>query len=370
MTKRILSALLAALLILCALTPALAEETAEAPDLAALYPAAPITLADYTELYTQMMTEYVDPEYARNTAWHLVSLPDGSIVLTDGIHFEGIFVISLTVEGPYVKSIRVSWPYDGTNAQEAFNFYSSWCVIAAAPLAMRDGTPFTDAVSIIAADLERVMHARSALETHTVCGMEARMGRTTGEYGTVTMTYTFHREPEALPRPSGDDLTAVSAQAYMQALDAYYLGLMGEPFVWTNPEDWLGGTLVAGDCLGDIPALMIIEDKLAMLMVSMPRYPDDIQGDCDTMHVFARLCCLPLLTASGMTTEQAEAAWALWVEESHFPALLSSALTGTPCTTWFYGFPVQVDADGERISFTMFTSLAGQLIIPEGEMTE
>ena len=370
MTKSILTALLAALITLCTMTPALAEAPEAAPDVTQLYPAAPITLAEYTALYTSAMEEFIDPAYGEYAVWHLAALPDGTVVLTDGLHSNGTYVLALTVEGPYVKSIRVSRPADDANAQQNASMFFSWCVMAATPIPMRDGVPFADAMNIAHAGLLGVIYATDAPEARAVCGMQAEMVTTSGPDGTLTMTYTFHREPEPLPRPAGADLTTVSAQGYMQALDAYFLSQMGEPFAWTIPEEFMGGTLVAGDCLADIPALLIADDQLAMLMVSMPRYRDDLQGDYDTMRAFSRLCCLPILTAGGMTPEEAEAAWAVWVEESHFPALLTSALSGTPCTTWFYGFPMQMDADGERVNLTLFTPTAGKLILPEGEMTE
>lgn len=360
-----LFALLTALCLMLTACPAPAEAPEAAPDMAQLYLAAPITLADYVALYTSAMVAYVDPAYGERAVWHLELLPDGSVVLTDGLHSNGTYILALTVEGPYVKSIRVSRPYDDANVEENTSMFFSWCVMAATPIPMRDGVPFTEAINIAHAGLADLMNAVDAPETYSVCGMQAEPGRTSGPDSTITMTYTFHREPESLPRPSGDDLTAVSAQAYMQAMDAYYLTQMGEPFVWTNPEEWLGGTLIAGDCLSDIPALMIVDEQLAMMMISMPRYENNGSADYETIRGLARLCCLPILTAGGMTAGEAETAWALWVEESHFPALLASALNGSPCITWFYGFPMQIDADGERINLTLYTPLTGQLILPE-----
>lgn len=362
-----LLALISALIMLAAALPALAED---APDMAALCPAAPITLAEYTALFTQMMEACVDPEYSQYATWKVATLPDGSIVATDGVTIGGVAIVSVTVEGAYVKRIRVAWPYDGTNAQEAFNFYSSWCVIAAVPVRMRDGLTFDDALAAVESDFTAVMHKTSARDVVPVAGMEAQMGRTTGEGAAVTMTYTFHQEPAKLPQPAGGDLTVTSATAYMAAFEADFLALMGEPLIWTNPEEWLGATLIAGDSLMDIPALMIVDDQLAMLMVSMPMYEDNPGLNHDTMRAFAQLALVPLLKAGGMSPEEAEAAWAQWVTEAHFPALLVSAQSGTPCTTTFHGFRVMISMEDDRFSLSLASPLVRELDIPEGDVTE
>lgn len=334
MLRRILCAVMALCLLLSAL-PAAAED---APDMAALYPAAPITLADYTTLYTQMMTDYVDPAYAEKTGWHLVRLPDGAVVVTDGVEKNGVYNVCLTVEGSYVTSIRVAWPYDGTNAQEAFDMYSSFCIMAAMPLALREGMPFEDAMAIVWDNLMAVMNSTSALDVTPVCGMQAQMGRTTGEYGAVTMTYTFHQPAAHLPAPSGKDLTGISAQGYMSALDAYGLSLTDAPLRWTQPEEWLGCTLIAVDSLGDAPALLIREDRIALLSTLTPPLPDDPTEAFHMAKAMTFLTLVPILMADGMTQEEAIAAIEAWWIEAHFTSRLASTLAGTHNGTTFYGY--------------------------------
>lgn len=334
MKNRILSALLA----LCVLLSALPVAAEDASDMAALYPAAPITLADYTALYTQMMTDHIDPAYDEKTGWHLVRRPDGAIVVTDGVEKDGVHAITLTVEGSYVTAIRVAWPYDGANAQAAYDMYLSICIMAAMPLALREGMPFEEAMNAVWDDLMAVMNSTSARDATPVCGMRAQMGRTTGEFGAVTMTYTFHQPATHLPAPAGEDLTGISAQGYMSALDAYGLSLTDAPLRWTKPEEYLGCTLIAVDSLGDAPALLIREDRIALLSTLTPPLTGDPTEAFTMAKAMTFLTLVPILMADGMTQEESIAAIEAWWIEAHFTSRLASTLNGTPNGTTFYGY--------------------------------
>lgn len=368
MINRILSALLALTLLLC--VPAMAET----PEDASVFTAFPLTVDEYTTLYTEAMTAYVDPNYSEYAAWHLVQLEDGSIVLTDGISFDGMYIVKLNVEGAYVKSIVVSYPYDGTNAQESYEMFRTWAVMAATPVCMRDGLSFYD--SLTAADEDFVANASrtSDLEAAPICGMEAQWSRTLGENGAVHMTYTFHRDPALLELPSGDDLTGVSAEGYMRALDEFAGGFLGEELVWTVPEEWLGCTLYAVDSLSDVPALMVMDDQIAVIMVALDMYADDPQGNFDAMRVFSYLSMMPLLTAQGLTPEEAEEAYDRWEHESCWRALIASALSGTACRTEFFGFDVRLAAYPEdetpHFSLHLITDRYWEIEVPEEEGTE
>ena len=365
MLHRILSALLA-LMLLCA--PALADD---APD-ASAYPALPLTVDEYTTLYTGAMTGFVDPHYSEYAVWHLVQQEDGSVVLTDGIGFDGVYIVKLHIEGAYVKSIVVSYPYDGTNAQENYEMFRSWGVIAATPVYMRDGLSFYDALSAADKDFVALASRTNVWDVIPVCGMEAQWSRTTGENGAVHITYTFHQEPAAIGQPTGDDLTAVSAGGYMRALDDFAGGMLDQRLIWTDPEEWLGCTLYAVDSLGDTPALMVRDDLISTLMVSIPMYPGDPQESFTAMQAFAYLSMMPVLTASGMTGEEAEAAFDRWETESHWRTLLASALSGTDCRTEFFGFDLRLSADREANRFTLhlITDRYWEIELPAEEASE
>lgn len=368
MINRILSALLALTLLLCA--PAMAEET---PDTSA-FTAFPLTVDEYTTLYTQAMTEFVDPQYSEYAVWRLVQLEDGSVVLTDGVGFDGVYIVKLNIEGAYVKSIVVSYPYDGTDAQENYEMFRTWAVMAATPVYMRDGLSFYDSLTAADKDFVAFAHRTDAWDVIPVCGMEATLSRTTGEHDAVHMTYTFHRDPAPLERPSGDDLTGISAEGYMRALDDFAGGLLGEELVWTLPEEWLGCTLYAVDSLSDAPALMVMDDQIAVIMVALDMYPDDPQGNFDAMKVFSYLTMTPLLMAQGLTPEEAEEAYDRWEYESCWRALIASALSGTACRTEFYGFDVRLAAYPEdetpHFSLHLITDRYWEIEAPEEEGSE
>lgn len=367
MLNRILCALLA-LTLLCA--PAMAET----PEDASAFTAFPLSVDEYTTLYTEAMTEYVDPNYSDYAVWQLVQLEDGSVVLTDGIGFDGVYIVKLNIEGAYVKSIVVSYPYDGTNAQENYEMFRSWCVMAATPVYMRDGLAFNSALSVIDREFVALASRTNAREVIPICGMEAQWGRTTGEHGAVHMTYTFHRDPAPLERPSGDDLTGVSAEGYMRALDEFAGGFLGEELVWTVPEEWLGCTLYAVDSLSDVPALMVMDDQIAVIMVALEMYPDDPQGNFDAMNVFSYLTMMPLLMAQGLTTEEAQEDYDRWEYESCWRALIASALSGTKCRTEFFGFDVRIAAYPEdetpHFSLHLITDRYWEIEAPEEEVAE
>lgn len=361
MFRRILSVLLSlALMTGCS---ALADGAAESP-----YPAQPITLAEYTALYTQMMNTYVDPTYADKTGWHLVRLPDGSVVVTDGVSSGGVYAVALTVEGSYIKSIRVAWPYDGTNTQQVYDLYTSMCIMAAMPLAMRDGTPFEEAMTVVWDDLTGVLNSRSANDVTPVCGMQAEMGRTTGEYGAVTMTYTFHQPAQPLPAPAGTDLTGISAEGYMAALDEYGLSLTDTPLIWTQPEEWLGCTLIGVDNFGDTPALLIRDDRIALLTTLTPPLPDDPTEAFTMTKAMTYLTLVPILVTDGMTEEEAITAIEVWWTEAHFTARLASTLAGTANKTTFYGYDLytRLLEDGS-IRLQLHTPLTSQIDFSQAE---
>ena len=366
-TRRILSALLA-LCLLAGAFPALAQT---APD-ASAYPALPLTTDEYITLYTQAMTEFVDPQYSSYGVWRLVQLADGSVVLTDSIGFDGVYIIKLHVEGAYVKSIVVSYPYDGTNAQENYEMFRSWAVMAAAPVYMRDGLSFYDALDAADQDFVALASRTDVWEVIPVCGMEAQWGRTTGENGAVHITYTFHQEPAALEAPTGEDLTGVSAEGYMRALDDFAGEMLDQQLVWTTPEEWLGCTLYAVDSLGDAPVLMVKDDLISTLMVSIPLYTDDPQSSFTAMQAFAYLSMAPLLIAGGMTAEEAEEAFERWESESHWRTLLASALCGTDCRTEFFGFDLRLSAEPEanRFNLHLLTDRYWEIEVPAEEAAE
>lgn len=342
MLKRSLCVLLA----LCLLTaPALADSGS-----AGNYPALPITLEEYTSVHTDNMTRYIDPNYSEYGVWQLIEQEDGTVVVTDGINQKGVYYVTLKVQGAHVKSITVSYPYLSDDPQQTTEMLQSWAVMSLAPVLMHDGVDFWDA--LVQADAEFVAWTRDM--ALPVCGMEASMNRTTGENSAVSVTFTFRQPRAELPLPAGEDLTQVSAEGYMRALDDYALSVLDQNLIWTKPEEWLGCTLYAVDSLRDVPTLMVQDDKLVTLMVSMPLYEGQPQLSFDTAAALTRLSLVPLLTAGGMTEDEAIAAVSLWEEEVHFPALLTSGLSGVKCETEFYGFQVIIDG-GESLNIHLLT---------------
>ena len=366
MMKRILSAVLAMLLALSML-PAFAETT---DDLSTPFYAAPITLQEYRDVFQRMMVENITPDFEQYDPWQLVTLEGGHTALANGQIADGVYNIALTVEGSYVKSIRIAWLYEMSNPQESYGLYFTWCMLGAIPLLMRDGIPFDVALEMTYAELGNVVS--STAEAGSMCGMQAVMGVVVypgmEDTPVLTMTYTFHREPEILPTPSGKDLTALSAEEYMRAMDDYALSHIGEPLRWTTPEEWLGCTLIGVDSLGDTPALMIIDDQIALL-TTLAR---PISGDVAETYSFVKgltfLTLVPLLTADGMTEEEAIAAVEAWWLEAHFTARIISALSGVPTRTSFYGYTMTVDMleDG-TVRLQLATPLASQIDLSQLE---
>lgn len=357
--KKLLSLLSAITLLLTALTPALARSGD-----AAEYPARPITLAEYTSVYQNNMFLYVDPSYPEYTAWQLIEQADGTVVVTDGMCYQGVYYVTLTVQGAHVKSITVTYPYLPENLQETTDMLQSLCAIALAPVLMHDGVAFWDALQ--QADAEFVAWSRDM--ALPVCGMQAVMTRTTGENSALSVTFTFRQPRAELPLPTGEDLTHVSAQGYMRALDDYALSLLDQHFVWTKPEELAGCTLYAVDSNRDVPALLIREDEILVLMVAFEPYEGQPQLTFDVAEALTHLTLVPLLTAGGMTEDEAIAAVALWEEESHFPALLTSALSGVKCETEFYGFRVIINVD-KGLSIHLSTDAYWELEYDPGEAT-
>lgn len=351
MKNRILSALLALCMTLSAL-PALAE-TADS--------FRPITLAEYVELYTHAMFLYIDPAYPDKAAWYLTQQEDGSIVMSDGVSIGGEFVVTLTADGPWVASICVSYPGDPSDPN-AFDRFRSWSVLAAAPLLTRDGVNFHDALTLIDRDFTDHVNASTALDAPAVAGMTARIST---DGGRLRVCYTLPGTSADLPIPAGGDLTGVSAQGYMHALDEYALSALQQRLVWTEPEEWLGCTLLAVDNLGDIPVMMVIDDRIALLSIVMPAYPGRPQETHYTALAFLQLTLVPLLVAGGMTEAEAVAAFERWESEGHIRALMTSAMCGNRCSTTFYGFQVDLEYTGESFNIHFETPLTGQIDLTE-----
>jgi len=357
--KRLLALALSLLMMLTCTAPALAESQQSA-DPAVLYPARPVLADDYIRTYTEIMSLYVDPGYSEYGVWHLAPAADGSIVLTDGIAaMDGMHLLQIVPKNGFVESIIITYPYFYDDVQRTSDMFASWSVMTAVPVAMLSGMDFDAALERCSADFWGLASRRSVYDVCPIAGMEAAMNRTTGQNSTVTMTYTFHVQAPPLPVTSGEDITgSLSAEGYMRAFDDYSAALLGGTLVWTKPEEFLGCTLMAIDSLDDSPSLMILDDRIAMLMLHVSYNPEKPQDSFDLMVGMAQLSLTPMLMEQGMTQEEAEAAYKQWEKEACFRAGLSSALCGTPFRTDFYGFDVSIDRDGSSLSISMFSPLA------------
>lgn len=371
--KRLLALALSLLMLLTCAAPVLAESQQSA-DPAVLYPAQPVLVDDYIRTYTEIMSLYVDPGYSEYGVWRLAPAADGSVVLTDGIAaMDGMHLLQIVPKNGYVDSITVTYPYLYDDVQRTSDMFASWSVMAAVPVAMLSGMDFDAALERCSVDLDTLASSRSIYDVCPIAGMEAVMNRTTGQNSAVTMTYTFHVQAAPLPVTTGEDITgSLSAEGYMRAFDDYSAALLGGTLVWTKPEEFLGCTLMAVDSLDDSPSLMILDDRIAMVMLHEPYNPEKPQDAFDLMVVMAQLSLTPMLMEQGMTQEEAEAAYRQWEEEAHFRSGLSSALCGTPFRTDFYGFDMSIALNNSMLEIALFSPLADRIdpYAYEGEITE
>lgn len=124
-------------------------------------------------------------------------------------------------------------------------------------------------------------------------------------------------------------LAPLSAQTYMAGLEALAADLGGtlewhsEPFPSTPDL-----TYVACDTLGGIPVLIVSGDTVVMLACSAAFDPEDVQASFELFMGAMVSTLLPVLTASGLTMDEALDAMVPFVNSEDFIPGVTSAMEG------------------------------------------
>lgn len=329
-----LLALLVCLTLLCGALPALAEEA----DLAALYPAAPITLDEYWGYFKQLLQELVEPTYDGDL--YVVQGHDGRYVMTSGNIADGVYLLELGLYDRYVTDITVSYPFYLDDVQKTADMWSIWSILAAIPFAMHDGMSIDDAYTRCATDFDTLMYRTSANDVCPIYGMQAEITR---ETGAIRMQYTLHGALPADPAYETPALGMPGYAAYRAAVDEN-LGELNNPPAWTIPElipEIDNETyMVAVESLADNPALIYRGDEMFVLMTTF-----DMEENPHTTFEYAwgvsvETLFVPLLMAHGMSEAEARSAATEWANAAGYKTGIVAAMNGGSFTSDFYGLEV------------------------------